>query len=169
MFYGALDEHTAIAETVPGKLKKGETLYVGAFVTLEEFSVVDLTELPPIPSLFSERRYLRPVLRFLHSFVRDFSKPITKDGRVHIEYVPTQIATEYFRHSFEPYDGQPIRGIVYPSSRVAAGTACVLFFAREECGAPQLGLFKDHGKQWLRFIRGSAKAFNRKPRRPKTG
>ena len=168
MFYGAQDDHTAIAETVSGRLEAGEIVNVGAFVTLEEFSVLDLTNLQPVPSLFSEQRHLRPILRFLHSFVRDLSKPIKKDGRVHIEYVPSQIVTEYFRYSFELYDNQPIRGILYPSSRVRGSTASVLFFTREACGvAAERNLFKERGKQWLEFVKGSAKTFTKKPRRPR--
>jgi hypothetical protein len=170
MFYGALDEQTAIAETVPGKLEAGKIVNVGAFITLEEFSVLDLTNLQPVPSLFSNQRHLRPILRFLHSFVRDLSKPIKKDGRVHIEYVPSQIVTEYFRYSFELYDNQPIRGILYPSSRASGGTASVLFFPREACGvAAERNVFKERGRQCLRFAQGSAKVFTRKPRRPRGG
>jgi hypothetical protein len=166
MFYGALEEYTAIAECVQGRLKKGKVANVGAFIATEEFLVLDLTNLEPIPSLFAGQADLRQVLGFLHSFVRDLSKPIKKDDRVHIEYVPTQIVTEYFRHSFECPDGQPVRGILYPSSRAPGGTACVLFFIREECGAPQRGPFRGRTKQWLRFVRKSAKAFDKKPRAP---
>ena len=167
MFYGALDEYTAFAETIFGKLKRGGVINIGAFVTLEEFRVLDLTNLRPVPSIFSQERHLRPVLKFLHAFVRDLSKPIKKDGRVHIEYVPTQIVTEYFRHSFQPYDQLPVRGILYPSSRAKGRTACVLFFTREECGASRQGPFGDRHKQWLGFVRGSAETFNRKPQKPR--
>jgi hypothetical protein len=167
MFYGALEEHTAIAETVHGKLKKGTVASVRAFIATEEFLVLDLTNLKPIPSLFAAQPDLRQVLRFLHSFVQDLSKPIKKDDRVHIEYVPTQIVTEYFRHSFQGPDGQPVRGILYPSSRAPGGTACVLFFVREECGAPRrVAFFGARTKQWLQFVRKSAKAFDKKPRTP---
>jgi hypothetical protein len=167
MFYSAQDEHTAIAEAVPGRLEEGQIVNVGAFTTLEEFSVLDLTDLKPVPSLFSNQRSLRPVLKFLHSFVRDLSKPIKKDDRVHIEYVPSQIVTEYFRYSFELHDEQSIRGILYPSSRIPNGTASVLFFTREACGVvAEQNVFKESRKQWLRFVRGSAKAFTKKPRRP---
>jgi hypothetical protein len=49
----------------------------------------------PFPSLFDEqRRHLRAGLSFLHDFAADLAKPIEKDGREHIEYVPTQIVTE---------------------------------------------------------------------------
>jgi hypothetical protein len=167
MFYGASDEYTATAEIVPGRLKRGRILNVGSFETLEEFLVLDLTALPPIPSLFSDLRYLRPTLSFLYSFVRDLSKPMKKDGREHIDYVPTQILTEYFRHSFLHYDGEPVRGILYPSSRVPHGTACVLFFTREECGAMRAQDHTEPKKQWLRFIKPSHEIFKHKPRRPR--
>lgn len=165
MFYGASDERTAIRETAIGKMKRGRVVNLGASETLEEFLVLDLTRLPSVPSIFSERRYLRPVLIFLHSFVRDLSKPKKKDGREHTEYVPTQIVTEYIRHSFRRYDGQLVRGILYPSSRVPGGTACVLFFTREDCGVLPRDHFGEGKKQWLRFIKGSAKTFNRVPRK----
>lgn len=167
MFYGALQPYTAIAETVQGRLKKGEILTLGAFETLENIYVLDLTNVPLIPSLFSPRRYLRPALGFLHSFVSDLSKPIKKDERVHTEYVPTQIVTEYFRYSFHRDWGPRIQGILYPSSRAKGGTACVLFFTREECGVLPVGRFVQPKKQWLRFVLGSDKVFRQKPRRPK--
>jgi hypothetical protein len=167
MFYGAVDEFTAIAETVLGRLKKSKILNLGAFETLENVHVLDLTNVPAVPSLFSPSRYLRPTLSFLHSFVTDLSKSIKKDDRVHTEYVPTQIVTEYFRYSFHRDGGPPIRGILYPSSRAEGGTACVLFFAREECGASPTGEFVQPKKQWLRFVPRSNKVFKRKPRKPK--
>ena len=167
MFYGAVEEYTAVMETVVGRLQKGKVLNVGVFETKENMYVLDLTNVPSIPSLFSPGRHQRPILRFLRSFVNDLSKPIRKDDRVHTEYVPTQIVTEYFRHYFHMDSGPPIQGILYPSSRAKGGTACVLFFTREECGAPDTREFAQAKKQWLRFVARSVKAFTRKPRKPK--
>lgn len=167
MFYGAADEYGAIAETVVGRLPKGEILNVGVFETVDSMHVLDLTNVPGIPSLFSPSRHLRPILRFLRSFVNDLSKPIKKDDRVHTEYVPTQIVTEYFRHSFHSDNGPLIQGIFYPSSRAKGYVACVLFFTREECGAPDTSEFAEEKKQWLRFVPRSARALRRKPRKPK--
>jgi HEPN/RES N-terminal domain 1/RES domain len=166
MFYGAFEEYTAVAETILSGLKKKEVVNVGAFEALENIHVLDLTNIPSVPSLFSPTRYLRPILIFLHSFVDDLSKPIKKDERVHTEYVPTQIVTEYFRYSFHREGGPPIRGILYPSSRAKGGISCVLFFTREECGAiPVEKLMRK--KQWLRFVPRSHKIFRRKSRKPK--
>ena len=139
---------------------------VGAFETLENIHVLDLTNIPSVPSLFSPSRYLRPILKFLHSFADDLSKPIKKDDRVHTEYVPTQIVTEYFRYSLHREGGPLIRGILYPSSRAKGSISCVLFFTREECGAIPVEKFM-RKKQWLRFVPRSHKIFRRKPRKPK--
>jgi hypothetical protein len=167
MFYGAGDEYCAIAETVVGRLPKGKIINVGVFETIEDIQILDLTNVPAVPSLFSPTRHLRPILRFLRSFVKDLSKPIKKDDHVHTEYIPTQIVTEYFRHSFHLDSGPAIRGILYPSARAKGRTACVLFFTREGCGAPDTSQFAEEKKQWLRFVPKSAKVFRRKPRKPK--
>src|SRR5437870_5994128 len=44
-------------------------------------------------SSHERRRHLRAALSFLRGFVEGLAKPIKKDGREHIEYVPTQIVT----------------------------------------------------------------------------
>lgn len=49
------------------------------------------------------------------------------DGREHIEYVPTQIITEYFRYKFATKKIEKIDGIIYPSSKDRRMNACVLF------------------------------------------
>lgn len=97
MFYVTHDIETAIAETWDGK--EDSVASIGKFKTLEEYLIIDLSNIPPIPSLFDEeRRHLRETIKFLEAFMIDFSRPINKDGKEHIDYVPTQIVTEYFRH-----------------------------------------------------------------------
>jgi hypothetical protein len=131
MFYGSFDEETAISETYD---EDHEFTTVAAFDTLKSFRVLDLNNLPPIPSLFDQStNYLRPVTIFMHLFLNDLSKPIDKKDRAHIEYVPTQIVTEYFRHIFHDQNGEPIKGILYPSSRNSGGVSCVLFIEKENC------------------------------------
>jgi hypothetical protein len=151
MFYGALDGYTAVAETKTRKLDKSEIVSVAEFMVSKEFWVIDFSRLPPIPSLFSElSRWERGAIIFLHRFVEDLSKPVKRDGREHIEYVPTQIVTEYFRYAFNPDSERRVRGLYYPSSRVPDGVACVLFFDREACGSqPESRWSKS--EQWLRL------------------
>jgi RES domain len=61
-------------------------------------------------------------LLFLFSFARDLSKPVILDGREHIEYVPTQVVTEYMRR----LPDAAIDGILHASAQ-SAGTSCVIF------------------------------------------
>lgn len=130
MFYGASDEATVIAETYLPKQGQSAVASVATFQTARSLSVLDLTELPPMPSAFDETtRHLRPAIGFLRGFIEDLTQAIAKDGREHIDYVPTQIVTEYFRHVFKRLAGGQVNGIIYQSS-LKGGTCCVLFFLR---------------------------------------
>jgi hypothetical protein len=131
MFYSAGDRETALTEVLePGD----EVASVGRFETDTSVWVVDLDRLPPVPSLFDDdRRHLRAPLRFLHGFSHDFVKPIERNGREHIEYVPTQIVTEYFRHHFRVREGDDIHGIAYTSARRAGGRCVLLFADGDQC------------------------------------
>jgi len=131
MFYGSFDEETAILETHD---EDHEFTTVAAFDTLKSFRVLDLNKIPAIPSLFDQsNNYKRPIIIFMRLFLNDLSKPIDKKDRAHIEYVPTQVVTEYFRHIFRDENGEPIKGILYPSSRNSGGVSCVLFIEKEYC------------------------------------
>jgi HEPN/RES N-terminal domain 1/RES domain len=132
MFYGAINENTALKE-VGYTEGIGVIASIGEFVNTSEIRILDLTELPNIPSIFDlDNRHKRWVIKFLYNFLFDLTKPIKKDGREHIEYVPTQIVTEYFRYVFKTDDNHSIDGIAYPSS-TNNNKAYVLFFGNEEC------------------------------------
>jgi hypothetical protein len=134
MFYGASDRETCLAELGYAPPQTNEACTAGVFKTAREFSVLDLTKIPPVPGMFEPNEELaaqRPTLVFLQGFQRDISKPIVKDDRAHVEYVPTQIVTEFFRRVSKDENGEPVRGILYPSAQRAGGTACVLFFENE--------------------------------------
>ncbi len=134
MFYGAFEQGTAVAETYdpsPGPLT---IITVGKFETARNFPVLDLTRIPDVPSIFdSEKRGKRPGIIFLHRFTGDLSKPIEKDGREHIEYVPTQVLTEYFRHIYTHPEYGKVLGILYNSSQRPRGKCCVFFFRPDQC------------------------------------
>jgi len=133
MFYGASDPMTSILETYKekGEEKKASC---GEFKTLKDMNILDLTALQDVPSLFDEaRRHLRAALIFLQGFVADVSKSIHKDGREHIEYVPTQAFAEYFRHIYKDDEGKPLDRIAYRSSKNPDGINYVLFAGNEHC------------------------------------
>jgi hypothetical protein len=128
VFYGALEETTAIAETAFRK----PSVSVGIFELIRSLRVLDLINLPPIPSVFDESKInLRLPLRFLHSFRRDISEPIEPDDRIHVEYTPTQAVSEFIKLRFKDRDGNPVDGVFYPSSRRSQGCNVVLFATRE--------------------------------------
>ena len=129
MFYGAFDPRTACLETF-----EADTHQVGNFISMAQFkpmrtlSVLDLSDLPALPSVFDpDQRRLLSALRFFHIFASDISKPIIKNGREHTEYVPTQIVTEYIRHIFRFGENQKLDGVKYRSSRADDADAVVLF------------------------------------------
>jgi len=135
MFYGAFSRETSLAETLDYSRKLDTHCTSGVFQTRETLTVIDLSAIPPIPSVFDQAKWddLLPI-RFLGDFVDDLVKPISRDAKVHIEYVPTQIVTEYFRYAFKGSKKKKIKvdGIIYPSSRIPGENACVLFFDHEE-------------------------------------
>lgn len=154
MTYTADDPTTALAETAsaPGMFAIGE------FVIERDALLLDLTNLPEVPSLFTEvpdsMEYdPRPLLAFLHGISREISRPIARDDRVHVEYVPTQVVTEYVRTAVK-IGQRSVDGIRYTSSHSNAGTAVVLFVDRrqlilEEREQPEYyGLYRD---RWLRL------------------
>ena len=134
MFYGAFDVQTAKAETLDPEIHAGHVMSIGRFRAIHDLKMLDLADLPDIPSVFEQetREFIHP-LRFLHAFARDIAQPIARDGREHIEYVPTQIVTEYFRRVFRDADDQPINGLIYKSSKNGACNAFVLFCVNEQC------------------------------------
>lgn len=137
MFYGAFDVDTAKVETFDPVAHAGKTLSIGTFRALRDLRVLDIADLPEIPSVFdTERHYLIHPLRFLHAFAKDIAKAIAHDGREHIEYVPTQIVTEYFRRVFQCQDKTRLDGLIYRSSRQPKGKAFVLFCENAQCVDP---------------------------------
>ena len=59
-----------------------------------------------------------------------------KSGLEHIEYVPTQILTEYFRHLYLDPARDRVWGIIYPSAANLGHKSCVLFLENEHCCDP---------------------------------
>lgn len=134
MFYGAFDTATALAETFDPEQHAGKVMSIGTFRALRDLTVLDLADLPPVPSIFDlERQGMIHSLRFLHAFADDISQPIARDGREHTDYVPTQIVTEYFRRVFRLPEGRTLDGIIYRSAKNVGATAFVLFCENAQC------------------------------------
>jgi hypothetical protein len=134
MFYGSDTEQTAFIETVNLTNPENGFVTFGTFRTTKILRLLDLTCLPDIPSLFDEARaHDRAPLIFLRGFTKDSVKLVTRDGREHYEYVPTQVVAEYLRHVFRTSDGEQLNGIKFPSSRRSGGVCYSLFCRAEDC------------------------------------
>lgn len=136
MFYISDEAETALRETAKDAEKDAGQYAIGKFRTLRETKILDLAEIPSIPSIFapvpdSLEYDPRPPLIFLNYFAAELSKPIARDRSIHVEYIPTQVVTEYFRTEFL-HDGRRIDGIRYPSARHSDHCSLVLFAAQDD-------------------------------------
>jgi hypothetical protein len=136
MFYVSDDAETALREIAKDPAHDAGRYAIGEFGTLREITYLDLAEIPAIPSIFepipdSLEYDPRSPLIFLNYFAADLSKPIARDRSIHVEYIPTQVVTEYFRTEFL-HDGRPIDGIRYQSARYSDHCSLVLFAAQED-------------------------------------
>jgi hypothetical protein len=141
LFYGAFDRPTAINEVIDRK-KRADYWMVssGRFRTARAVLVVDLSHMPTIPSFWdAERAAQRHAMVFLRHFAQEISKPV----RAHdVDYVPTQVVTEFFRNHFRTSPGDEVEGILFASAKWPGGTCCALFANAEDC--------TDQSLQWER-------------------
>lgn len=120
MFYGGSSRRCAVAEV------RASTAYVGTFVTTKALRILDLSSLPDVPSVFSgANRRTRLTIKFLHQFQEAISAPVARDELTHVDYIPTQIVSEYLR--FSSVGGAPVMGIKYPSVALPGSRNTVLF------------------------------------------
>lgn len=128
-FYVGYDQVTAEKEV----LDWSKHWFVAKYVIKEEMTVIDFSWLPKIPSLFEPDLYeSRHNGFFLHEFTSDLVEPVSKDGREHVDYVPTQIVSEYFRHRFFSATGDKVLGIKYPSVKNEGGLNLAVFSSSNE-------------------------------------
>ncbi len=127
MFLGALEIETAVVEARDAD-RRSLAFTHGAFARRRPALVVDLVDIPEVPSLFdAEHRHLRSAIGFLRNFTLEVSRPSARDGRIHIEYVPTQIVTEWLRARFAPGEGRRPDGVLCGSARNPGGANLALF------------------------------------------
>lgn len=133
MFYGAFDIETSIKETYEPEPNLTKKAVAGNFYPCRDLHVIDLSQRFKIPTIFDQDQSYRFEKRFLFDFIKDFTKPIERADRAHIDYVPTQIVTEYFRHILSKDESMKIDGVIYPSSKNMNHKAVVIFADNEQC------------------------------------
>jgi hypothetical protein len=167
MFYGSDDSATAVAE-IDDAPKLG--IAVGTFRTTRDAKILDLTNLPRRLGFFEQQpdssEVNRYALDFLRSFVKSVAAKVEPGDREHIDYVPTQVVTEWFRTVFK-HDGTVFDGILYPSTQNPGGSSLVLYAnrhnvvlspaERKEAAAKEKTaewtLRIDHEQAWLKLVR----------------
>jgi hypothetical protein len=165
MFYAALDMATAKAEITISLPPKDVKVLTGAkWVSTRAFNVLDLAALPEPPSFYARVRYDRERLLFLKKFVDSITEPVAHDGKEHIDYVPTQILTEYFRYRYRANDKSRLGGIIYPSAQRKHGRSIVIFASHGDLdpnhsashdGMPPLLALDSSSVKRLRRLRGT--------------
>ena len=123
--YLAKELTTAVREVT----KKPAQVLVGEFRLKRGVNVLDLNEVPEPPSVFALDEYdKRQAILFLRSFIGRITMPLEKDGKEHIEYVPSQVVSEYLAQVFSlGTTRQNIDGIAYPSTVASFGQNVVIF------------------------------------------
>jgi hypothetical protein len=119
--YLSIEKATAVREvrrTRPGPAA------LAIFRAANTLRVLDLATLPELPSLFDHEKLRdREVLLFLQMFVEEITQPARADGLEHIDYVPSQIVSEYFATEFD----DELDGLMFPSAAIAGGRNLVVF------------------------------------------
>ncbi|MBK8348678.1 MAG: RES domain-containing protein [Saprospiraceae bacterium] len=94
---------------------------------------MDLTKFPGYSSIFNPKKYERRYkLNFIYELRADLMKEINRDGKEHLDYIPTQVVTEYLKFDFNRRRKNKVEGILYNSSK--DNKRClVLFWDNEEC------------------------------------
>ena len=152
MFYGCDNPETALRETA----NDAGRFAVGCFVTRRPATILDLTSIPPIPSLFQEipdglEFRPREALGFLNHIVDEMSKPIERDNRIHINYIPTQVVTEFVRSQLTR-EGVQVDGIKYQSAAHPGNASYVMFATQENILPAPEGSSNITSDRWLELV-----------------
>lgn len=144
MFYGAFDEETARKESTPqtGHDGKGRFL-IGQFKQKRPLQLIDLTALPRL-SFWHQKKQTREALAFMHIFHNEITKTIKLDDRIHTEYVPSQVFTEYLRYMFKLEGKIDVDGLIYKSS--VNDSKCVVLFCNQKASHDYVDLLKIEDK-----------------------
>lgn len=120
MFYGANRPGLAMAEA------RATRASTGKFETLRPILLLDLVHLPRVPGFFSAAERIEIyTLSFMHEFSSIITKPVPGDNRVNVDYIPTQVFTEFLRDY--PFKDGHLDGLMYPSATGCKGWNVVLF------------------------------------------
>lgn len=144
MLYLASNVTTALRET------RANAGHVGRWRLMRPLRVLDLRSIPEVPGIFSDHpRNSRLTLRFLRHFANDIMQPVARDQRTHIDYLPSQVVTEYLRDY--AFDSFQLDGIVYNSTVSRRGWNLALFSSPLELGLVKPDWYNNAFEQAAQF------------------
>lgn len=132
-------EATVHAELDQAAVCNDRYIRVGGFALAADVRILDLTNLPELPSLFDDKkRELRGPLQFLRGFSESVSSPVRSSNREKPEYAPTQAFSEFIRaqHLIRKGSSHSIGGIAYASSVKQGGRNLVLYPSSDQGAQP---------------------------------
>jgi hypothetical protein len=133
MFYGAVDEDTCLDE-----IGEKNDCSIGKWEVLQDILIYDLTYkfefknskyfYNEFPSIFDDRhRKYYHDYEFILDFASDISEKVIKNKNENIDYIPTQIVTEYLK-----LNKKDLKGISYYSTISGQKNYC-LFLDKQQC------------------------------------
>ncbi len=129
-FYGAFDLDTCVAELRPAV---GETVISAKFEITRPIMVLDTTKFsgrPKAINIFAKTHVTRLRLwKFMTTFMNEIARPCLPDDE-HLDYVPTQVVSEYLTHLHKFKRGEKestIDAIIYRSAQNGDGKNIAIF------------------------------------------
>lgn len=110
MFYASFEKGTAIKECVGDDTK---AILVGTFNTSKDIRIINFTKIPQTSFWMDNWQGNK----FLHHFNENITRRTDPKDKNHLQYIPTQIFTEYLRYMFTDIKGKHIDGMIYGSSK----------------------------------------------------
>lgn len=109
MFYASFNAETAAKECVGDE----SHILLGSFQTKKALNILDLTNIPG-PSFWMDGWQEN---QFLHSFNREITKKLDRKDKKQLQYITTQVFTEFLRYMVKDADDARLDGMIYGSSK----------------------------------------------------
>ena len=115
LFYGCSNPETTIKEIALDN--KDCECVIGKWIAKNDLLFLDLSKsLPWVSDFDSDNLNAQLPINFLRGFLSDVNKTIPNEDK-EIDYIPTQVLSEYFRCVFKTREQQSLSGIIYPSQK----------------------------------------------------
>src|SRR5690606_36331160 len=86
-------------------------------------------------------------ISFLHQLTAIMAEPVPQNNRVNVDYIPTQILTEFIRDY--RFEGGGVDGVRYITSLGVAGANTVLFATQDNVVADGMA---GSGARWIELV-----------------